>query len=66
MIKSMTAFADGEIVADSLIILCELRSVNHRYSDVTVKLPDRFRFAEIDVRRLITEKLKRGKIECAD
>ncbi len=65
MIKSMTAFADGEIVADNLIILCELRSVNHRYSDVSVKLPDRLRFTEIDVRRLIAEKLKRGKIECA-
>lgn len=61
----MTAFADGEIVADNMIILCELRSVNHRYSDVSVKLPERLRFAEIDVRRLIAEKLKRGKIECA-
>ena len=65
MIRSMTAFADGEIEADNLIILCELRSVNHRYSDVSVKLPERLRFAEIDVRRLIAEKLKRGKIECA-
>lgn len=65
MIKSMTAFADGEIAADNLAILCELRSVNHRYSDVSVKLPERLRFAEIDVRRLIGEKLKRGKIECS-
>jgi uncharacterized protein (TIGR00255 family) len=65
MIRSMTAFADGEIMADNMIILCELRSVNHRYSDVGVKLPERLRFAEIDVRRLITDKLKRGKIECS-
>jgi len=65
MIRSMTAFADGEIAADNLVILCELRSVNHRYSDVSVKLPERLRFAEIDVRRLVGEKLKRGKIECA-
>lgn len=64
MIRSMTAFADGEILADNLIILCELRSVNHRYSDVSIKLPERLRFAEIDLRRLIAEKLKRGKIEC--
>lgn len=61
----MTAFADGEMSADNLAILCELRSVNHRYSDVSVKLPERLRFAEADVRRLISEKLKRGKIECA-
>ena len=60
----MTAFADGEISADNLTILCELRSVNHRYSDVSVKLPERLRFAEADARRLIGEKLKRGKIEC--
>jgi uncharacterized protein (TIGR00255 family) len=61
----MTAFADGEIVADNLIILCEIRSVNHRYSDVNIKLPERLRFAESEARRLIAEKLKRGKIECA-
>lgn len=65
MIKSMTAFADGEIILDNLIILCELRSVNHRYSDISVKLPERLRFAENDIRRLISEKLKRGKIECS-
>lgn len=65
MIKSMTAFADGEIVVDNLTILCELRSVNHRYSDLSVKLPDRLRFVESDVRRLVGEKLKRGKIECS-
>lgn len=64
MIRSMTAFADGEIGVDNLTILCELRSVNHRYSDVGVKLPERLRFAEADVRRLIADKLKRGKIEC--
>lgn len=65
MIRSMTAFADGEMNVDNLTILCELRSVNHRYADVSVKLPERLRFAEADIRRLIGDKLKRGKIECA-
>lgn len=64
MIRSMTAFADGEIGVDNLTILCELRSVNHRYSDVSVKLPERLRFVEADLRRLVADKLKRGKIEC--
>ncbi len=64
MIRSMTAFADGEIAVENLTILCELRSVNHRYSDVSVKLPERLRFVEADIRRLIADKLKRGKIEC--
>lgn len=61
----MTAFADGEISVENLTILCELRSVNHRYTDLSVKLPDRLRFAESEVRRLIADKLKRGKIECS-
>jgi len=61
----MTAFADSEINVDNLTILCELRSVNHRYSDVSIKLPERLRFAEVDVRGLIADKLKRGKIECS-
>lgn len=65
MIRSMTAFADGEIGVDNLTILCELRSVNHRYTDLSVKLPERLRFVESDVRRLVADKLKRGKIECA-
>ena len=65
MIKSMTAFADSEINVDSLTIHCELRSVNHRYADISVKLPERLRFAEADIRRLIGDKLKRGKIECS-
>jgi uncharacterized protein (TIGR00255 family) len=64
MIKSMTAFADGEIAVDNLVILCELRSVNHRYSDISIKLPERLKYAESEVRRLISEKLKRGKIDC--
>lgn len=61
----MTAFADGDITIDNLTILCELRSVNHRYSDVSIKLPERLRFMEADARRLIADKLRRGKIECA-
>lgn len=64
MIRSMTAFADGDISVDNLTILCELRSVNHRYSDVSIKLPERLRFMEADTRRLVADKLKRGKIEC--
>lgn len=61
----MTAFASAEIEADSLTINCELRSVNHRYCDVTLKLAERFRFAEAGIRPVITRALKRGKIECS-
>jgi len=65
MIKSMTAFASGEIEIDSLTVNCELRSVNHRYCDVSLKLPERLRFSEVDIRSAISSSLKRGKIECS-
>ncbi len=61
----MTAFASGEAEVDNLTINCELRSVNHRYCDITVKAPERLKFSEADVRTLITSQLKRGKIECS-
>lgn len=65
MIKSMTAFASSEAVIDNLTINCELRSVNHRYSDISVKIPERIRFVEADIRLLMKSALQRGKIECA-
>ena len=64
MIKSMTAFASSEAEIGDLIINCELRTVNHRYCDVSVKIPERLRFIESDARTLISAKLNRGKIEC--
>ena len=65
MIKSMTAFANSEAEIENLIINCELRSVNHRYCDISIKLPESLRFTEADLRSLITSQLKRGKIECS-
>jgi uncharacterized protein (TIGR00255 family) len=65
MIKSMTAFAGSEIEIENLTVNCELRSVNHRYCDIALKLPERLRFTEADIRSLITSRLNRGKIECS-
>ncbi len=61
----MTAFASDELEIDNLTVNCELRSVNHRYCDVSLKLPERLRFVEGDIRSIITTSLKRGKIECS-
>ena len=61
----MTAFASGESIIDNLTVNCELRSVNHRYCDVTLKLPERLRFSETDIRSTMASLLKRGKIECS-
>lgn len=65
MIRSMTAFAGAERTHGHQLILCELRSVNHRYCDVQIKMPESFRFAETQIRTAITERIKRGKIECS-
>jgi uncharacterized protein (TIGR00255 family) len=59
----MTAFASNEAEIGDLTIGCELRSVNHRYCDISLRLPDRWRFVEAELRTLIAAKINRGKIE---
>lgn len=65
MIRSMTAFAAQEAEFTNLTLNCELRSVNHRYLDCSIKVPERLRFAEPEIRALISAKISRGKIECS-
>jgi uncharacterized protein (TIGR00255 family) len=65
MIKSMTAFSSSDIEIDNFTIVCELRSVNHRYCDISLKLPELIRYCEPEIRSSITSSLKRGKIECS-
>ena len=64
MIRSMTAFArvDGEVRGAELA--WELRSVNHRYLETFVRLPDELRALEPRVRERVTARLGRGKLEC--
>ncbi|WP_394753180.1 YicC/YloC family endoribonuclease [Crenothrix sp.] len=64
MIRSMTAFSGAETELGNLTVSCEIRSVNHRYCDITLKLPDRLRFLEVEMRSAISAKINRGKIEC--
>jgi uncharacterized protein (TIGR00255 family) len=61
----MTAFAGNEIEIGDLTINCELRTVNHRYCDISLRLPDRLRFAEAELRTAIAAKISRGKVDCA-
>ena len=60
MTKSMTAFARSE----SGHISWEIRSVNHRYLEVGLKVPDAFRSLEISLRNKLKARLNRGKIDC--
>ncbi|MEW5757510.1 MAG: YicC/YloC family endoribonuclease [Pseudomonadota bacterium] len=64
MINSMTAFARAEAQGDWGAMSWELKSVNHRYLDVTVRLPEELRLLEPAVRERLAERLQRGKVEC--
>ena len=64
MAYSMTGFGRGEKVFDTRKYSVELKSVNSRFCDINIRLPRFFNFAEVDVRRIITERLVRGKIDC--
>lgn len=64
MIKSMTAFARIERKHDFGTLTWELRSVNHRYLDIGLRLPEDLRGIDQAVREKISAKCKRGKIDC--
>jgi uncharacterized protein (TIGR00255 family) len=64
MTKSMTAFARTQKNMDEGDLIWELRSVNHRYLELHLKMPDDFRVHEMKFREVIQKRLKRGKVEC--
>lgn len=64
MIRSMTAFASSEVDVEGYTLIWEIRSVNHRYLDVSPRLPEIFRSIEPMVREAVGKHLKRGKIDC--
>ena len=63
MIKSMTGFGRGEYTDGKRSITVEIKSVNHRYSDITVKMPRRYTFAEDKIKNTVKEKVRRGKVD---
>ena len=63
MIKSMTGFGRGEYADETGKVTVEIRTVNHRYLDISVKMPRRYAFAEEAIKAAIKEKLYRGKVE---
>ncbi len=64
MLCSMTAYGRQEISLSEGTISCELRSVNHRYLDCSLRLPEELRPLEPKLRQLFSENLSRGKLEC--
>ena len=63
MARSMTAFARQERVKDWGTLTLELRSVNHRYLDISLRLPEDFRNLESKIREKVTARLGRGKVD---
>ncbi len=64
MILSMTGFAAVAAELPGCSLTVELRSVNHRYLDLQVRLPDELRSIEAAVRDVLAAQLKRGKVDC--
>ena len=63
MIKSMTGFGRYETVTDEYRIAVEIKSVNHRYCDLNIKLPKKFNEIENTLRMMMKEIAERGKID---
>lgn len=64
MIDSMTAFAHEQYAGAEGELIWELRSVNHRYLELSVRLPEELRNLEPLVREHISQRLQRGKVDC--
>lgn len=64
MIRSMTAFARREISGPFGTLTWEIRSLNHRFLELTVRLPEDLRGLEPAIREQVGKRVKRGKVEC--
>ena len=63
MIKSMTGFGKSEAVCENKKIVAEIRSLNSKQLDLSVKMPALYREAEFEIRNLLNKSLQRGKVE---
>ena len=65
MTASMTAYGRTDETNETGHITWEIRSVNHRYLEVNIRLPEELRMLEAKIREHISRKLKRGKVDCS-
>jgi len=64
MLRSMTAFARKQVEDGLGTLVWEVRSVNHRFLDLSFKLPEGFRLLESQLRERAAQKIQRGKVDC--
>ena len=62
---SMTGFGSGETTVGQYTVTLELRSVNHRFLDVSMKMPSALAAYEIEIRNELKKKIARGRVTCA-
>jgi uncharacterized protein (TIGR00255 family) len=65
LIKSMTGYGRGECTAEGKKYIAEIKTINNRYRDVIVRIPKTFQGIEDDLRTLVSEKIKRGRVEAS-
>ncbi len=65
MISSMTGFGRGEVNGNEYMVSVEIRSLNHRFLDVEIRLPKNLQSFDTDVRELINRNLSRGRVSVA-
>ena len=65
MIYSMTAFGRDQYESDWGTLVWELRSVNHRYLDTSIRLPEELRGLDAEIRKRLSNRLNRGKLDCS-
>ena len=63
MIQSMTGFGRAEQIDEDKKLVVEMKSVNHRYADFTIKMPRRFNRFEAAIRGILQEYISRGKVD---
>lgn len=63
MIKSMTGFGRSEYSDEKRSVTAEIKSVNHRYCDISVRMPRRYSFAEEKIKNTVKQTVSRGKVE---
>ena len=63
MLRSMTGYGRGKYQNDSREYIVEIKSVNNRYSDISIKMPRNISFLEENVKKQISNSITRGKVE---
>ena len=63
MIKSMTGFGRYEFASAERKITVEMKSVNHRYSEISVRMPKKLNMFETGIRNVLKQYISRGKVD---